>query len=67
MSGALYPSRWSVASKLRDVETKKKKFRDEINEIEMKRIQRTVEYTSKSGHESESARGASSLLYGMPR
>lgn len=27
--------------------------------MEMKRIQRTVEYTSKSGHEGESARGAS--------
>lgn len=33
--------------------------RDEINEMEMKRIQRTVEYTSKNGQEGESARGAS--------
>lgn len=38
---------------------KKNKHRDEINEMEMKRIQRTVEYTSKSGHKGESARGAS--------
>lgn len=47
------PSRWLAALK------RKRRGGGEINEMEMKRIQRTVEYTSKSGHGGESARGAS--------